>query len=60
MCVFHFRKHFQDVFPLVTGMLALSTAKLSKFNVLAFFTSSSVKNQGLSKAKNQFQVLSTP
>ena len=33
MSVFHFHKHFQDVFPLLTGMLALSTVKLSKFNV---------------------------
>ena len=36
MSVFHFPKHFQDVFPLLTGMLALSTVKLSKVNVLAF------------------------
>ena len=60
MSVFHFRKHFQDVFLLLTGMLALGAVKLSKFNVLAFFTSCSVKNQGLSRTKNQFQVLSRP
>ena len=57
MGVFHFCKHFQDVFPLLTGMLALiSTVKRTVVNLMSLFFY--IQFSEKSRTKNQFQELS--